>query len=45
MVRTHNEFDGTAHGHLVAVGPLKGLSTSVTRSLKCPTVKATRPLG
>ena len=33
---TYNEFDGTAHGHLVAVGPLKGLSTSVTRSLEVP---------
>ena len=33
---TYNEFDGTAHGHLVAVGPLKGLSTSVVRSLEVP---------
>ena len=33
---TYNEFDGNAHGHLVAVGPLKGLSTSVARSLEIP---------
>ena len=33
---TYAEFGGTAEGHLVAVGPLKGLSTSVTRSLEVP---------
>ena len=33
---TYAEFGGTAEGHLVAVGPLKGLSTSVIRSLEVP---------
>lgn len=33
---TYADFGGTAEGHLVAVGPLKGLSTTVTRSLEVP---------
>jgi len=33
---TYVEFGGTAEGHLVAIGPLKGLSTNVARSLEVP---------